>query len=39
MKKIVHILPSNGIGGVEEAAKSSIGISSKDYSFEIIYLS
>ena len=39
MKKIFHILPSNGIGGVEEAAKSSIDIRSKDYSFKIMYLS
>ena len=39
MKKIIHIIPSNTIGGVELAAETAKNIKSKNYVFEIIYLS
>tara|TARA_B100000401_G_C52788678_1_gene712225 strand:- start:186 stop:1211 length:1026 start_codon:yes stop_codon:yes gene_type:complete len=39
MKKIIHIIPSNAIGGVELAAETAKNIKSKNYIFEIIYLS
>ena len=39
MKKIIHIIPSNAIGGVELAAETAKNIKLKNYIFEIIYLS
>ena len=30
-KKILHLIPSNAIGGVETAAKTSIGIKNNKY--------
>ena len=39
MKKIIHIIPSNTIGGVEMAAETTKNIKSKNFIFEIIYLS
>lgn len=38
-KKIIHIIPSNGFGGVEIAAKSSIGIKGKNFVFILKVLS
>ena len=37
-KKIIHILPSNGIGGAEIAASSSKGIKNQYYSLFIRFL-
>ena len=39
MKKFIHIIPANAIGGVESAAKTSIGLNSKNFNLEIIFLS
>ena len=37
-KKIIHILPTNGIGGAEIAALSSIGIRNQSYSLFVKFL-
>ena len=37
-KKIIHILPTNGIGGAEIAASSSIGIRNECYSLFVKFL-
>ncbi len=39
MKKIIHIIPAKTIGGVELAAETVKNIKSKNFKFEIIYLS
>ena len=38
-KKILHLIPSNAIGGVETAAKTSIGIKNNKYIFTLKFLS
>ena len=38
-KRIIHLIPSNTIGGVESAAKTSIGIKSNKFIFSIKILS
>jgi hypothetical protein len=38
MKKIVHLVPYNGIGGVETAARSMIGVEDDDIDFQIEYV-
>ena len=37
--KIIHLIPSNSIGGVESAAKTSINIKSDKYIFKLKFLS
>ena len=37
MKKFIHIIPANAIGGVESAAKTSIGLNSRNFNLEIIF--
>lgn len=39
MKKFIHIIPANAIGGVESAAETTIGLHSENFNLEIIYLS
>ncbi len=39
MKKIIHIIPAKTMGGVEMAAETAKNIKSKNFNFEIIYLS
>ena len=38
-KNIIHLIPSDAIGGVETAAKTTVGIKSNKYIFKIKYLS
>ena len=39
MKRFIHIIPTNAIGGVESAAETTIGLHSENFNLEIIYLS
>ena len=39
MKRFIHIIPTNAIGGVESAAETTIGLHSEHFNLEIIYLS
>ncbi len=38
MKKIIHIVPSKAIGGVELAAETTKNINSNNFNFEVFYL-
>lgn len=38
-KNIIHLIPSDAIGGVETAAKTTVGIKKNKYIFKIKYLS
>ena len=39
MKRFIHIIPANAIGGVESAAETTRGMLAKTFNLEIIYLS
>ena len=39
MKRFIHIIPTNAIGGVESAAETTIGLHSENFNLEIFYLS
>ena len=38
MKKIIHLIPYNGIGGVESAANTMKDIISNDFEFQLLYI-
>ena len=38
MKKVIHLIPFDGIGGVESAARTMAGLVSYDINFEILYI-
>ena len=38
MKKIIHLIPYNGIGGVESAANTMKDITSDDFEFQLLYI-
>lgn len=38
MKQIVHLVPYDGTGGVETAARSMAGVSDEEFSFDVAYI-